>query len=363
MAEVPAAPAVNINVDRELTKIPLFYSDPKHDSFQPEYWIERLVRLKVANGWTNAQTCANALNALRGRALHFADYFDETYGGEDNNWNLFKEQFLFAFGKKARDTSNVANLAIMQRDSETVQLFAMRVVVTTREFFQSMMYPEEPDFAAAPAPQMQLAQNEQAQILVRHYVKDAIAAIRSSLNKTIFLNGIKKEINAMVKNTKPQTWVEAVENAATCERNQKGPIDHTIALEKDKSATSINHLRRGASNRGGRGRGFSSRGGVSRGGASNGTGSSRTNVECWYCKQPGHPQIYCKKRIARGAALVPRPRSVAEITAEDIGFQDEYGDEDDEQEPAINEDQDEYLNDALSDQHLDAINIAAIHLN
>ena len=35
MAEVPAAPAVNINVDRELTEIALFYSDPEHDSFQP----------------------------------------------------------------------------------------------------------------------------------------------------------------------------------------------------------------------------------------------------------------------------------------------------------------------------------------
>jgi hypothetical protein len=37
--------------------------------------------------------------------------------------------------------------------------------------------------------------------------------------------------------------MDAVQNAIKVDRNQKGPIDHTIALEKSKAATCCIHLR------------------------------------------------------------------------------------------------------------------------
>jgi len=361
-----AAPAVNVNIDREQTKIPLFHADPKQDSFQPEYWIDRLVRLKTANAWTDAQTTCNAINSLRGRSLHFVDFLEESFGDQNpsTNWNLFKEQFLLSFGKKARDTSSVANLAVMQRDSETVQLFAHRVVVTTREFFQAMNAPDEPNFqvvAANPA-WAALAQDEQTQQMVRFFTKETAKTIRSFLNKTIFLNGIKKEINALVKNTHPTSWLEAVENAIKIDRNMKGPIDHTIALEKDKSAASINYIKRGGASTRGRGRGYAAGNGQGRGHASK-SSATRANMECWYCRKPGHPQIHCRKRIARGADMVSRPKSVAEITAEDIGYQD--GSDQDENDLDAADDREDYLEDTLNDaqEHLDAICIATLHLN
>jgi hypothetical protein len=360
-AQAPAAAAQVAVIDKE--KIPLFHADAKQDSFQAEYWIQRLGRLQTAQNWTDSQTVCNAVNSLRGEALHFVDYLDVTYGENTSrtNWLLFKEKFLLAFGKRAKDTSSVANLAIMQKDKETVQKFAHRVVVTTKEFFQAMNAPEEPNFLAAPQEFQPIINNELARRMATYYIKEEAATYRSYLNKTIFLNGLRKEINAQVKNTNPVTWIDAVENATTIDRNMQGPIDHTIALEKSTPATSVNFIRRGSSNRG-RGRGGSS--GSSRFQPSSGgfqgksSAAARANVECWYCRKPGHPQKFCRKRIARGADTVPKPRSVAEITTDNIDYQDDSEAEDN----ADDNDQDEYLNDAL-DEEINSINVSAVHLN
>ena len=61
--------------------------------------------------------------------------------------------------------------------------------------------------------------------------------------------------------------------------------------------------------------------------------------------------------------MVSRPKSVAEITAEDIGYQD--GSDQDENDLDAADDRDDYLEDTLNDaqEHLDAINIAAVQLN
>jgi hypothetical protein len=369
----PVPQAINVNVDREQSKIPLFHADPAQDSFQAEYWIERLDRLALANRWTNSQITCNAINSLRGDALHFVEFLQESFRNNEattTNWPLFKEQFLIAFGKRARDTSSVANLAVVQRDKETVQKFAHRVVVTTKEFFAAMDAPEIPNFQAAPNNPGwgEIVADPTCQNVITYYSSECAATIRSYLNKTIFLNGLKATINAQVKNSAPISWMDAVQNAIKIDRNQKGPIDHTIALEKSKAAASINFIKRG----GGRGRGRYIPSGMARpsvGGTSNGNGKPphRRNMECWYCRKPGHTQNFCKKRIARGADTVTKPKSVAEITADNIGYQDGTDEEDAEDEEG---EEDSYLNDALhDDQNVDLINIeadidiAAVHLN
>ena len=356
----PAAPpAINVNVDRELTKIPIFHADPKQDSFQAEYWIERLSRLQIANGWSNAQTVANAINSLRSDALFFVQWLKASYPNQDptTNWPLFKEAFLKNFGKQARDTSSVSNLAILQKETETVQKFSHRVVVATDEFFLAMNAPEEPNFLAVPdlPGWADVCADQTVQAVIRYFVKECASTIKSYLNKTIFLNGLKASINCQVKNTHPMTWLDACDNAVKIDRNMKGPIDHTIALEK-KASTSVNFIKRsGPSSRG------QKRGGSSLSSRQPSAVKPRTNLECWYCRKPGHAQKFCRKRISRGADTVPRPKSVAEITADNIDYQDGT---DDETAPEDNDDRDEYLDDALNeDQNVDSINIAAVHLN
>jgi hypothetical protein len=69
-----AAPKQSVVKDRKQSKIPLYYVDPTHDSFQAGYWIEGLNRLQTANQRTEVQTLCHSTNALRGDALHFIQY-------------------------------------------------------------------------------------------------------------------------------------------------------------------------------------------------------------------------------------------------------------------------------------------------
>jgi hypothetical protein len=152
---------------------------------------------------------------------------------------------------------------------------------------------------------------------------------------------------------------EAVESAVKVERNRRGPIDHTIALEKSTakpSAQVINFVKRGGS----RGRGLS----TSRrpelahtNGYRPPTTSAKKIDDCWYCRKAGHVQRECRKCLARDAPTVPKPRPVAEITADNMGYQD--GTDDDE--PENDDDFDEYLDNTL--QEGGEVEVASIHID
>jgi hypothetical protein len=107
-------------------------------------------------------------------------------------------------------------------------------------------------------------------------------------------------INAAVKNTALATFKEAYNNALQIECNRKGPVDHTISLENGPKWATVNAVN--AAWRGGtRGRGACN--GVSRPNytASNSVSNSASrasnsrNLECWYCRKPGHVQQHCRK--------------------------------------------------------------------
>lgn len=370
--QLPAAPPqVNVNVqDREQSKVPLFHADPAQDSFQAEYWIQRLQRLQTAFGWTNEQTIVNAINALRGDALHFITFLEKAFrnqGATTTNWPLFKQEFLIAFGKRARDTSSIANLAIQQRTNESVQKFAHRVAVTTDEFFAAMDPPDAvnynaPAFANNAVWAARVADPVNAQI-IQYATSETAAAIAACLNKTIFLNGLNAAIIAQVKNSAPPTFVDAYKNAMQVERNRQGPIGHTIALEKAgtkaNTAQAVNAVRRGGT-RGRGGRTSSSRPDYSA--SATGGAPNRNNAECWYCRKRGHVQNDCRKRINRGAGAVSKPRSVAELSTDNMLFQD--GSDDEHHQDDDEDETDDYLNNALSEnQSVDLINFAALHLN
>jgi hypothetical protein len=81
--QVQTAPVlINVYVnDRDQSKVPLFHANPTQDSFQDEYWIQRLQRLQTGFGWTNEQTIVNAINSLQGDAT-------------TSKWTLVKQELL-----------------------------------------------------------------------------------------------------------------------------------------------------------------------------------------------------------------------------------------------------------------------------
>lgn len=90
-------------------------------------------------------------------------------------------------------------------------------------------------------------------------------------------------------------------------------------------------------------------------------------ANCWYCHLSGHIQKDCRKRIARGAAIVKKPRSVSEVELDAYEYQEADYDDDEQDDylsqslAAIDEDQDDQDEEDLINQ-LD-INMIQASLN
>ena len=224
------------------------------------------------------------------------------------------------------------------------------VVGASDEFFLAMDAQEEPNFMAIIANPGWVKANETAKAVIWY--------IWNYLTETVFLNGPKELINCQVKNTAHLTWLDAIDNAIKVDSDMKWPINHTIAIEKSKSSTSVNFIKRSGSY-----------GSV---GANSGHiwGSSsllsrqpsaskpRTNLEYWYNRKLGHAQKFCRIWIFHGTE---KAQVWGQITDDNINYQDGS---DDKAAAEDHDDQDNYLTNAINrDQNVGSINIIAVHLD
>jgi len=373
-AAVAAAPQVVVGppvvIDRDSSKIPTFSSDVASDGIQAEYWVDRIERLRFVNNWNDQQTVFHAINALRGDAMHILKHFKFVDERAATSWAAFKPQFLKAFGKLAQDTSSIANLFVTQKAAEPVPKYAHRVSVTLDEFCTSLSSRplDEPDWSVLTDPELQaLVADDRVvrfgSLLVKHHAR----LIIHGLAKTMFINGLDAKLQALVRQTNPTNLAEAETNALKVQRDLKGPLDHVLGLEKSgtKGSQAINFVKRGSSSRGRGGYPHRGRGKPPNGGShgANGANGSKT-MDCWYCRLSGHVQQDCRKRIARGAPPVRRPRTVQEITTDDVMRQEiepEYDDQGDD-----HQDYDDQLGEAFAgheDHEGQDELIQSLHLN
>jgi len=351
------------NVERELLKVPVWYGEPSKDGFTPEYWVERMDRLKRTFRWNDEITALQACNAFRGKAIWFLHYLKTNDSAARDNWALLKKVFLEHFGIVGKDTSRITNLNIVQGASEKVQVFAYRVSMTVDEFWSCLPesrdspdlaglaeVPQLPANQAAAAPEVDAenvailaayVQEQKSQTAI-HYHKRASNMYFQGVCKVLFLNGLIPSIRTIAKQKAPTTFQEAIKSALVAEQALHGPLDKTIATERN-----VNFVKRRPN---GKGATFSGK---------------KTPGECWYCHQRGHVQLHCRKRLARGASMVSKPRTVQEIQMDRLGYQetddpedDAHSSEDSDEHPAYEEDAD-YPDD---DESPDA-QINTLHLN
>jgi len=83
--------------------------------------------------------------------------------------------------------------------------------------------------------------------------------------------------------------------------------------------------------------------------------------KCWYCHHKCHVQLHRQKRLARGASLISKPRSVHEIQAEDLAFQEV--DEDNPIDEQLEEDNDVDEDDNADEDEEDDTQVNLFHLN
>jgi len=251
-----------------------------------------------------------------------------------------------------KDTSRITNLNITQHVGEKVQVFAYRVSMTVEEFYSSLL--EAKDDAelteldtiptgintlgppADPAPVL-AALRAYAERVAQHFNKGANKMAFQGICKSLFINGLLPSLRSNAKLLKTDTFQEAIKAALTAERAVQGPLDRTTSTDKNVSFIKKRSFKPN----------------YKPGGTS--APPSKRISECWYCHYKGHVQLHCQKRLSRGASLVSKPRSVHEIQAEDLAYQDV-----DDTDPI--EDQSEEDDDEDGDDESDT-QVNSVHLN
>lgn len=333
-----AAPAAAnlVLLDRESSKIPLFYAQKDTDSMTLELWIERVDRVARNNAWTDLQTAGYVGNCLRGKAANSLRLFKmrDVPGntGTDQSWTRLKAALIETWGKEAKDTSSIANLTLTMRKDEEPPDFAIRVAHAVQEWYDvvnitvpASTFPENEMSQTALGQQTlqrvnQMTQ-EQRQYYVDFFIMQANHQILNHIATTVFLNGLTDELRLTVKQKSPTDMKEAQKEAVKLLNNIRGPASHTLSLETPAptKTTAINAIRRGQP----RGRGtYPARGRGSFPTSSGNYFRPPSTQECWYCHIKGHTQATCRKRIAKGAAPVKRPRTVQEVETDRILYQE-----------------------------------------
>jgi len=337
----------SVSSNDDSKKIPLWYGNHK-DAFTAEHWIRRLEKAQRTNGWSSEVTVGNAHSALREKGLQFLDYLeDEELNPED--WNSFKAAFLESFGTRTRDTSKITSLHLVQRSDEVVQEFGWRVNSTVQEFLTSVpdIPPPSIEFSEENIPEDMKATCKEAAHLRQWtaYIKQLLIQLSiaqndrtnkkqaSSLGRILFLNGLQPSIRLLCKLKPSESLSQAIKAAMAAEKAARGPTDKSgdkalNAITEEPSPdeeASINLMRRRSQYQHQAHRDTSS-----------GRFRKRGSPECWYCHKKNHVQLNCRVRLARGASMVPKPRTVAEIDHDRMAYQDSS--------PADTEEEDEVDN-------------------
>ena len=308
-------------------KIPFFSGVKKDDSLQIKEFIKRFESATASmNLVDDAEKCKMFANYLRGPATMMFENM-KALGDDVEDWDFVKDTFLEHYHGKATEQEFACQITkLTQKKDEPVGAFGHRCI----NAFLEHVTLEFPAVDRLPADANALAAASKAKLL-----KELKVDVVRQLARTFFITGVKDNIKVNLQNKNPKTMTEAMKEASLLEIVQeekvefKSKIAALAELEDDELAeegleeqtiSAINNWRA----RNGKqpfkpinrnGNGFRQNGGHGNGhgngygnGNGNGNGNGQANGnnfnKCRYCKKPGHMQLQCKFRIAKGAPCV-----------------------------------------------------------
>ena len=325
-AEAAAARARQIRDDanKMAMKIPFFHGTGKSDDALPiKEFIKRFETAVAAmNLADEAEKCKMFAAYLRGPAVSVFDNMKKLRRNSDD-WNTVKEYFLTKFRGKVdvnEFTSKITKLT--QHKDESTMLFGNRCYETIHDHLATTPFPEAEHLIAG-MPALNQAQKDS---LNQNYVIN----ISQMLARTFFVNGVRDNIRTNLLNKAPETFEEAMDEAARLEKVQqdKGDLKHIAELadeddsvleqmdELELEQETIDEINKHRAKRGqapfkrgyrnGSGNGFRPNPNQ-RPRAVAGAGAQNSNYnKCRYCHLPNHMQDVCRKRMAAGALCVDR---------------------------------------------------------
>ena len=314
---------LQLSVRNDVSKLPLWFGSASKDTITGRQWVERVERAIVATGWNDAQTLSFVASSLRGPA---SDWFSVLPRSNVNRevWLEVRRAFLNSFDpvRTARTCVNIYD--IKQEANDTVTHFHTKVCKALDDMEallpnaarvpNPLDYPAalraRAEFTALPA-----AEKEEAAF---NYQRRGITNCMNHVGLQIFVANMKPSLrNDLLKNM-PATLVEAYTEALNLERAATEPkksnhfvsvqavsnsdeCEEQLEIELAAVQTRLNNFRS-------RGRGGGRGGNTSLGQQQQPQQQQQTGDynKCRYCKDIGHLQKSCAKRIAARAPQVDK---------------------------------------------------------
>jgi hypothetical protein len=334
-------------------KIPLFYGDPKKDQFAPEIYWERVEALRAANQWNDQTAIPLLYYALRGDAMLWFKA-ETTVLGRPRvpaiTWRELRHRFMLTYAPKvANSRPEVTFTALSQKSDESVRQYSIRLQYLVGEIYKllnhtiheallgtAVMFPPAPapaEVVRPPlAPNADAAAREAADIahaanvaaaqaaaqaadpfhVIRHQyhmipqleVRQQIAqatydngsmACALHFQRMMFVTGIRQAVKSELErdDLSQMDWNALIDKAVFYEeliaRESRRNV-HQIESAQDPSDSDSGNVDAVH-------RKFSKK-------SSAKDKSTKNDGACRFCKQTGHQQMTCYKRIAAGKPCV-----------------------------------------------------------
>ena len=365
--------ALNVQIDNQIRArgdkdfannaghIPCFYDDPKVDTMTAKLFITKIDE-NISNGWVTAENMFLRLpTVLKGDAKLWFDALVETNRKPDD-WPQLRAKFIKDY--RVTLTSLVASENIgklCQNKNESVLKFSARVTAAIGEMYKSfeLSPPEDKEpFEDCQAalhtvdPNLALRNRERTKAMATEHALENSYKFKLMLIKSFFVIGLLPELKNDVLSRPNLNFEETLDYAAELEAIKKpkqnvseipetpavDPLDlkttvaAAVAAAMQSERSNQNRSDGGSSNNNwrssnnqnrsqnqSRGSNQPSNNNGNRNQNGNNKGSnSYKNATCWYCKNNGHLQTRCFKRIADRKPLVTKNNKVFLINGADV---------------------------------------------
>ena len=319
--------------------IPVFYGEKNRDSVTAKFMYDRIIIAQTTYRWSDAATAGNFKLALRGKAIDWLNYINDTEQVDITLWSKIEPHFKSHYDIQIQTVDNVWDFSKLKHeerdDPADLKLEVSKLINNVSS--------TAPDFRIEIKDEFTF--DEVAQI-----TRDATQNLKIHLMKTLFINKLAPTYKDYVLSHEPGSLNEAT-NLARAMWKRKHPVDQmpklqnltmsplTATLEDtlgnlpdDIREECINAIRNKRNNTFRNNQSSSlqsnSNGQSSNNGQSkfknnnqneqkpknknaNNAGSSNYNtITCWYCNKKGHTQVECRTRIRENKPMTWRNKEV-----------------------------------------------------
>ena len=316
--------------------IPIFYGEKTRDSITAKFMYDRIIIARTTYRWSDAATAGNFKLALRGKAIDWLNYINDTERVDITLWSTIEPHFKSHYDIQVQTVDNVWDFSKLKHeerdDPADLKLEVSKLINNVSS--------TAPDFAIEIKNAFTLEE-------VKTITQNATQNLKTHLMKTLFINKLAPSYKDFVLSQEPGTLNEAT-NMARAMWKRKNPAEHlpklqnltmsplTAAVEdtlsnlpddiREECILAIQN-KRYSSNRNNQNNSSQqnhsnnqssyngqtkskSKGQNQKQKSKNNGNSNYDTITCWFCNKKGHTQIECRTRIRENKPMTWKNREV-----------------------------------------------------